>query len=64
MYIQNVKAKAIIRVTGRGSLQGCETSKLTYVAEKEFTDGGKVVRLVRRPRLPSGRFLVLISVKG
>jgi hypothetical protein len=50
MYIQNVKDKATIRVTGRGSPQGCETSKLTYVVEIEFTDGGKNVRLTSRPR--------------
>jgi hypothetical protein len=37
----------------------------TFSLESRLTDGGKVVSLTRRPPFtPTGRFLVLISVRG
>jgi hypothetical protein len=45
----------------------CETSRLPRFLNNRLTDGGKVVRLTRRPPFhppPPGRFLVLISVRG
>jgi hypothetical protein len=50
-----------IPVTGRGGLQGCETSRLPHFRDNRLIDGGEVVSLTR---LPPGRFLVLISVRG
>jgi hypothetical protein len=45
--------------------QGCETSRLPHFLENPLTDGGEVVSLTRQPLFtPSGRFLVLISVRG
>jgi hypothetical protein len=58
-----VKVKAI-PVTSRGSPLGCETSRLPQFLDNRLTDGGKVVSLKRRPPLPPGRFLILISVRG
>jgi hypothetical protein len=37
--------------------------RLPHFLHNRLTDGGKVVRLTRRPTLPPGRFLALISVK-
>jgi hypothetical protein len=55
-----------IRVTGRGGLSGCETSRLPHFLYSRLTDGGEVVGLIRRPvaLYPPGRYLVLISVRG
>jgi hypothetical protein len=52
-------------VTCRGGSYICETSWLPHFLENQLTDGGKGVRLTRRPdaRYPPGRFLILISVK-
>jgi hypothetical protein len=55
------KGKAI-PVTGRGYPEGYETSKLTHFLDNRLTDGGEVASLKRR--IPRGRFLVLISVRG
>jgi hypothetical protein len=57
-----VKVKAA-PVTGRGGPQGWETSRLPHFLDNQLTDGGEVVSLMGRP-LPTGRFLVLISVRG
>jgi hypothetical protein len=65
VYIASrIKGKAI-PVIGRGGLYGCETSKLPHFLDNSLTDSGHVVSLTRRPAglpLPTGRFLVLISV--
>jgi hypothetical protein len=56
-----------IPVTGRGGPQGCETSMLPHFLDSRLTDGGEIVSLTRWPagrHLPTGRFLVLISVRG
>jgi hypothetical protein len=37
-----------IPVTGRGGLEGCETSRLPYFLENRLTDGSEVVSLTRR----------------
>jgi hypothetical protein len=60
------KGKAI-PVTGRGSPQACETSRLPHFLDTRLTYGGEVVSLTCRPHFtppPPGRFLVLISVIG
>jgi hypothetical protein len=38
-----------IPVTGRGGLQGFETSSLPHFVDKRLTDGGEVVSLTSRP---------------
>jgi hypothetical protein len=44
-----VKSKGnAIPVTGRGGLQGCETSRLPYLLDNRLTDGDKVVSFTRR----------------
>jgi hypothetical protein len=53
-----------IIVTGCGGPQVCETSRPPHLLDSRFTDGGEVVSLTCRPPLPTGRFLVLISVRG
>jgi hypothetical protein len=47
----NNKANKIkaISVTGRGSPQNCETSRLPYFLDNRLTDGGEVASLTRRP---------------
>jgi hypothetical protein len=42
----------------------CERSMLPHFLDNRLTDGGEVVSPTRRPSLPPGRFLVLISVRG
>jgi hypothetical protein len=44
----------------------CETSRLPHCLDNRLTDGAEVVGLARRPAAlyPTGRFLVLISVRG
>jgi hypothetical protein len=42
------KGKAI-PVTGCEGLDGSETSRLPHFLDSQLTDGGKVVRLTRRP---------------
>jgi hypothetical protein len=38
-------------VTGRGAPYGCETSRLPYFLDNQFTDGGEVAALrAGRPR--------------
>jgi hypothetical protein len=49
-------------VTGRGGTQGCETSRLPHFLDNPIRDGGKVVRLTRRPPFTPRKFLVFISV--
>jgi hypothetical protein len=46
--IKKVKGKAI-PVIGRGGPQGCETSRLPYCLDNQFTDGGQVVSLTLWP---------------
>jgi hypothetical protein len=60
---KNCKA---IPVTGRGDSYGCEMSRLPHFLDNWLTDGGKVVSPTRRQAAlyPSGRFLILISVRG
>jgi hypothetical protein len=38
-----------IPVTGRGSPQGCEKSRLPHFLDSRLTNGGEVVSLTRRP---------------
>jgi hypothetical protein len=53
-----------VPVTDRGGPYGCETSRLPYFLDNRLTDGDEVVSLTRRPPFtPTGRFLVLISVR-
>jgi hypothetical protein len=60
----SLEGKAI-SVSGPGGAQGYETSGLPHFLDNLFTDGGEVVSLTRstvgRP-LPSGKFLVLVSL--
>jgi hypothetical protein len=42
------KGKAI-PVTGRGGLQGCETSRLPHFLDNQLTNGGEVFSLTLRP---------------
>jgi hypothetical protein len=50
MYILDIQFYLhVIPVTGRGGPYGCETSRLPHFLHSRFTDGGKVVRLTRRP---------------
>jgi hypothetical protein len=59
-----VKGK-VTAATGRGGPKDCETSKLLHFLDNRLTDGGEAVSLTRQPpSTPSGRFLVLISVRG
>jgi hypothetical protein len=52
-------------VTVRGVPQSCDTSRLPYFLDNRLKDGGETVNLTRRPPfIPSGRFLVLNSVRG
>jgi hypothetical protein len=44
-----------IPVTGRGGLEGCETSRLPHFVDNRLTDGGEVVSLTRRPPCTSLR---------
>jgi hypothetical protein len=44
----NAKENAI-PVRGRGSRQGCETSRLPHLLHNLIIDGGEVVSLMRRP---------------
>jgi hypothetical protein len=37
------KESKAIPVTGRGGLQGCESSRLSHCLDNRLTDGGKVV---------------------
>jgi hypothetical protein len=46
--ISTIKGAAIL-VTGSGSPQACETSRLQHLLQSRFTDGGVVVSLTRRP---------------
>jgi hypothetical protein len=39
----------VIPVTGRGGLQGCETSRLQHFLDNRLIDGGEVVSFTRRP---------------
>jgi hypothetical protein len=48
VYWKILTVKAI-PVVGRGSPQGCETSRLPHVLDSRLTDGGEVVSLTRRP---------------
>jgi hypothetical protein len=57
------KSKAI-PVTGRGGTLGCETLRLPHFLGNRFTHGVEVVSLSAGCRLPPGRFLVLISIRG
>jgi hypothetical protein len=57
-------SSVLIPITGRGGPYGCETSRLPHFLHNQFTDGGEVVSLKRRPPFPLGRFLVLISVRN
>jgi hypothetical protein len=52
------------KITGRGGPWGCETSRLPRFLDNRVTDGGKVVILRAGRHLPTGRFLVPISVRG
>jgi hypothetical protein len=38
-----------IPVTDRGGPSGCETSRLPHLLHNQFTDGGEVISLTRRP---------------
>jgi hypothetical protein len=51
-------------VTGRGGPYGCETSRIPYFLDSQLRDGGEAVSLTCPPRFTSGRFLVLISIRG
>jgi hypothetical protein len=55
-----------IPVTDHAGPQGCETLRLPHFPDSRLTHGGEVVSLTRRPATlyPTGRFLVLISVRG
>jgi hypothetical protein len=48
ILVKNVKSKAI-PVTGREGPWGFEMSRLSHSIDCQLTDGGKVVRLRRRP---------------
>jgi hypothetical protein len=57
--------KRAMPVTGSEGSQGWETSRLPLFLDNRLTDGGEVVSLTRWPPFtPSGRFLILISVRG
>jgi hypothetical protein len=56
------KGKAI-PVTGCGSPQGCEWSRLPHFLDNQLTDGSVVVRLMLAALYPPGRFLLPISVR-
>jgi hypothetical protein len=50
-----------IPVTGRGGLQGYETSKLPHFTGSRLTDSGEIVSLMRRPpftpcKIPGAHF--------
>jgi hypothetical protein len=51
-------------VTCHGVPEVCEMSREPHFVQNQFTDGGEVVSLKRRPPFTLGRFLVLISVRG
>jgi hypothetical protein len=63
----NKKKRGNIPVTCGGGPMGCDTLRLSHFLDNRLTDnGGEGVSLKRRPagrRLPTGRFLVLISVR-
>jgi hypothetical protein len=62
--IRKTYSKAI-PVTGRGGLQGCGTSKISYFLDNRLTYGDEVVSPPRRPRFArKNNFLVLISVRA
>jgi hypothetical protein len=42
----------------------CGTPRLSHFLDNRLTDGCEIFSLTRRPPLPPGRFLVLISVRG
>jgi hypothetical protein len=42
-----MKYSTAIPVTGRGGLQGCETSRLSHCVDHRLTDDGEVVGLTR-----------------
>jgi hypothetical protein len=46
--VAKVKGKTI-PLTGHEGPSGCETSRLPHFLDNQLTDGGKVVRLTRRP---------------
>jgi hypothetical protein len=46
--IVHVKGKAI-SVICHGDAQGCETSRLPHFLDNRLSDGGGVVRFIRRP---------------
>jgi hypothetical protein len=58
------KKNKAIPVTGHRSPSGCETSSFPHFLNHRLTDGGEVASLRAGHLLPSGRFLVLISVRG
>jgi hypothetical protein len=52
-------------ITGRECPENCETSRLQHFLDNWLIDDGEVVSLIcRLPFTPSGRFLVLISLRG
>jgi hypothetical protein len=61
IILLSIKGKA---VTDLGGPKGCVTSRLQYLIDNRFTGDGDVVSITRRPPFPTGRFLVLISVRG
>jgi hypothetical protein len=55
--------RKFISVRGCGGPQGYEKSRISHFVNNRLTDGGEVC-LKRQSSLPTGRFLVLISVRG
>jgi hypothetical protein len=51
-HTENSKDKAI-PLTGREDPQGCETVGFPHFLDNQFTDGGEVVGLTRRPPFTS-----------
>jgi hypothetical protein len=49
LHSRTQQSKAIILVTGRGGLQGCEMLTIPYCLDNQLTDGGKVVSPTHRP---------------
>jgi hypothetical protein len=47
----------VIRVTGRGGPQGCETSRLPHFLDNWLTDGDEVLSLTLRPTFTSRKNL-------
>jgi hypothetical protein len=48
-FLNGISKGKAIPVTGRGSPQGCETSRLPYFLDNRLTDGGKVISLTLQP---------------